>query len=379
MVDASQSTDPNAERTDRLERYRVRIGLIQAIVVTFITGGIAVAIPASIDAYRAYLERERANREFDIKLLEMRNSYTSGFLDQSMNQDIEIRLRLSEYFSFVADEASRKSWEDFHKALDARRTEVRQRIREKEEAIDKLTSLTELSIEQQINLADLERELNWDYAEVGYVRRDTNVTAPKFDTTVTTDRAAIPAELEELFSSVEVNQSKAAAINLVVDKIIENKRRYKIVSDQLGVPWYFVATVHALENNLDFERHLNGDPLSARTVHIPKDRPTEGTPPFTWEASAIDTLKLTRLNVSADGTIGQVLYALETYYGLGYRRRQIRTPFLWACTNHEMPGRLIGSYFDPKATFGFCGGAAILKTLATRGEISTGSPMAGAQ
>jgi len=38
-----------------------------------------------------------------------------------------------------------------------------------------------------------------------------------------------------------------------------------------------------------FKLHLhNGDPLTARTVNVPKGRPKTGQPPFAWGISAKD-------------------------------------------------------------------------------------------
>ena len=52
-------------------------------------------------------------------------------------------------------------------------------------------------------------------------------------------------------------------------------------------PWFFLGVIHAMESRFNFERHLhNGDPLSARTVRVPKGFPKAGNPPFTWEVSA---------------------------------------------------------------------------------------------
>src|SRR5262249_28019842 len=57
------------------------------------------------------------------------------------------------------------------------------------------------------------------------------------------------------------------------------------------VPWFVIAIIHNLEASRAFDRHLhNGDPLTARTRNVPRNRPAAGSPPFTWEESAQDAL-----------------------------------------------------------------------------------------
>ena len=94
-----------------LERYRARLGFWQAVWGTLITGGVAVAIPAGIEAYKAYLDIHKTkgevrlkDKEIEGKILDTHQMYISNFLNTASNQDIELRLRFSEYFSFVSDE-----------------------------------------------------------------------------------------------------------------------------------------------------------------------------------------------------------------------------------------------------------------------------------
>jgi transposase len=81
-------------------------------------------------------------------------------------------------------------------------------------------------------------------------------------------------------------------LNAVVLKITQNKSRYIYVEGATRVPWFFVGIFHAVERSLNFNTHLhNGDPLTQKTVHVPRGRPVNGDPPFTWEESAIDDMK----------------------------------------------------------------------------------------
>jgi len=67
-----------------------------------ISGGIAVAVPAAVDAYKARIELQLKSKEIDGRILDSHRQYISNFLNTALDQDIELRIRFSEYFSFVS-------------------------------------------------------------------------------------------------------------------------------------------------------------------------------------------------------------------------------------------------------------------------------------
>jgi hypothetical protein len=161
-----------------------RLGFWQAIWGTIFTGGIAVAIPAAVDWYKTHeetklktLEIALKNKDLEQKVLDSHEPYVSAFLNTALNQDIELRIRFSEYFAHVSDTRYRESWERFRTTLDKRRSDIRAGIDEMEMEADQLRAKRNLNIDELIKLAKLERELGWKYAEVGYYRRDSNVSA----------------------------------------------------------------------------------------------------------------------------------------------------------------------------------------------------------
>ena len=179
-------------------------------------------------------------------------------------------------------------------------------------------------------------------------------------------------EYQELFASAVVNPARQAAVKVMQDKIAANRSRYEEVEQSTKVPWFVVATIHSLEGSLNFKTHLhNGDPLTARTVHVPKGRPL-GKPPFTWEESAIDALQFDGLTTVTKWTLPMILFKLEGFNGFGYRTRhpEVLTPYLWSFTNHYQKGKFVADgKFDPNAVSKQCGGAAILKALSLDGTI----------
>ncbi len=185
----------------------------------------------------------------------------------------------------------------------------------------------------------------------------------------------------DLWKTCQINSSVKNEVSNLTDKILSYKKRYTVVALALDIPWYLIACIHSLEADLSFNTHLhNGDPLSARTVHVPSGRPKTGNPPFTWEFSASDAL-LDKINgIWADDladirkeNITSILYALESYNGLGYKKYhpEVKTPYLWSKTNKYTSGKYTeDGKFDLNAVSDQIGAAAILKSLEEKGEIT---------
>lgn len=179
-------------------------------------------------------------------------------------------------------------------------------------------------------------------------------------------------EYETLFASCVINPANLSAAKKIKDKIVANKSRYEAVAAATTVPWYIVGVIHNMEGGLNFKTHLhNGDPLTAKTIHVPKGRPA-GTPPFTWEQSAIDALTFDGLAGVKKWNLAIILFRLEGFNGFGYRVRhpEVLTPYLWSFTNHYKKGKFVADgKFDPNAVSKQCGAAAILKLMVTDKDI----------
>src|SRR5678815_3687423 len=95
-----------------------------------------------------------------------------------------------------------------------------------------------------------------------------------------------------LWAQMDIKPERLALVTTQADKIISFKDRYQPIVDATGVPFYVIGLIHLRESNFDFSTHLhNGDSLKARTYHVPAGRPLAGSPPFTFEESAIDALR----------------------------------------------------------------------------------------
>jgi hypothetical protein len=185
-------TNPDAATAALLQRgelafrwYQTKLGFWQAIWGTLITGGLAVAIPAGVESYKVYQERQLKeqeialkNKEIEGKIQDSDQIYISRFLETALKPDIEMRIRLSQYFSYVSGDKYREGWEKFRVSLIARRNELKTEINSKEALLDKLrlkvpsessNAAGSLNVEDQIQRAQLQRELDWDYAELAWI------------------------------------------------------------------------------------------------------------------------------------------------------------------------------------------------------------------
>lgn len=172
-------------------------------------------------------------------------------------------------------------------------------------------------------------------------------------------------DYQALYNTMVVLPSREDDIAFIIKKIRGAQSRYAHVTEQTGVPWQMIAVIHYRESTLSFTHHLhNGDPLSARTVHVPVGRPSVGDPPFTWEESAIDALRFQGLARIKDWSLLSMLYRLEAYNGFGYFKRGLPSPYLWSFTTEYHAGKYTSDHgFDPKAIDDQCGCAPLLKEL----------------
>ena len=61
--------------------------------------------------------------------------------------------------------------------------------------------------------------------------------------------------------------------------IIAHQPRYEAVAAQTWTPWWWIGCIHMREASGRWGCHLhNGDPLTARTVHVPRNRPPPLSP-----------------------------------------------------------------------------------------------------
>jgi lysozyme family protein len=147
--------------------------------------------------------------------------------------------------------------------------------------------------------------------------------------------------------------------------------RYEKLSKDLGIPWYFVGVVHALEASFNFRSHLhNGDPLTSRTVQVPAGRPPDWLPPSDWESSAKDALMMSGLAGKHDWGLENMLYRWEAYNGFGYRPQKVNSPYLWSFSSNYAAGKFVkDGKWDASAKSQQCGAVVMLKALINANDV----------
>lgn len=186
------------------------------------------------------------------------------------------------------------------------------------------------------------------------------------------DYATLKPEYARLFQTAVIRPEHRESTDWHLEMMRRSKPRYKVVSEDTGVPWYFIAVCHALESSFNFRAHLhNGDfPLSARTRQVPAGRPLKWLPPSDWESSARDALRLLGFSSQVDWSLERTLFRLEAYNGFGYRPYSVASPYLWSFSNHYTRGKYVADgKWSSNSKSQQCGAAVMLKLLAEAGEI----------
>lgn len=182
-------------------------------------------------------------------------------------------------------------------------------------------------------------------------------------------------EYRELFAKAAIRPERAGEVEALAARIgaLSRWSRYLAVGCRTGVPAHVVGILHSLESGLSFAGHLhNGDPLGARTVHVPARRPASGKPPFIWEESAVDALCGSGLDRWRDWSAAGVAYVLERYNGFGSRNRRpsVKSPYLWSGTTAYLSGKYLADHvWSATAVSRQCGGMALLRALLDAGRV----------
>jgi lysozyme family protein len=204
---------------------------------------------------------------------------------------------------------------------------------------------------------------------------NSGVLEPRSDGGVELESNLTFSDLEEkykaLYATCTIRPERAGEVAWHRKKLVQYRPRYEAVQAKTGVPWWFVGVVHALEASFSFFGHLhNGDPLTARTVQVPRNRPEHWNPPNDWESSALDSLAYEGLVGLTDWNVARALHRWENYNGFGYYAKGINSPYLWSFSNHYTKGKFVADHkFNPDAVSKQCGAAVMLKALELAGLV----------
>ncbi len=189
-ADKDQSLTSGAENTE-LERYRIRFGFYKVIAGTALVGALGIIVPGAIEFWQGYFEDRRKTKELEIAAAQRQQEYVQSFITTALNQDIELRLRFTQYFSSVLPDKQSAGWGKLYEVLKEDRDKTREEIHARERRIWKLLGIKDPDVDQQIEIAQLRRELDWRYKEIGYVQHERTIIPTTRQAGRNTDRPRV--------------------------------------------------------------------------------------------------------------------------------------------------------------------------------------------
>jgi lysozyme family protein len=164
---------------------------------------------------------------------------------------------------------------------------------------------------------------------------------------------------------MRVNASLTTSLDGVARRLVAPaaKQQYQAISAITRVPWFVIAVIHEREASQHFDRNIaQGDPWNRPSVNVPA-----GRGPFaSFQDAAIDALTKCAPFAAhwGDWSLGGALTLLEQYNGLGYARRDLPSPYIWASTDQYVRGKFIRDHvFDPTVVDSQLGCAAMLARM----------------
>lgn len=175
-----------------------------------------------------------------------------------------------------------------------------------------------------------------------------------------------------LFDNLVVDANRLDEARKVCERIVTNARRYRIIANSIGCPWWLVSLYHYREDSsMGYDTCLHNGEAIIGTRLKTKLVPAGRGPFATWEDAAIDALKLKGYHKETDWSLGPTLARVERFNGLGYRKKVgdsgdvEYSPYLVAgSTFHDETGKFVkdGKY-SPTAKEKQLGTFTILRVL----------------
>lgn len=157
-----------------LRRYEARLGVWKVVLGSFIVGLAGIIIPAAINLTTLFFESWREEARFELEKQTAHQQYIKDFFDTAVNQDVELRIRFANYFANLSDGSQQALWREYFEQLVSERNASRDKINALEARLVALQKV-EQTAENVTKLDRIVRELNWTYAEIGYVPLDRSV------------------------------------------------------------------------------------------------------------------------------------------------------------------------------------------------------------
>ena len=151
------------------ERFKAKLDFRKFVLGSVFVALAVATIPPLFQLATAGLEYVKTSAERRTKQQQFRDDYIKEFINNALNQDIELRIRFAQYFARVSTDEYKKDWEAYHEDLRRTRTEIRSSI----DRLEGEWSAAARSPQRNDALVEkLERNLAWAYKEVGYVEKN---------------------------------------------------------------------------------------------------------------------------------------------------------------------------------------------------------------
>ncbi len=183
---------------------------------------------------------------------------------------------------------------------------------------------------------------------------------------------AVPSvDQVQRWESAEIRPAALMRLDKTVFLFQRTQSRYETIQNARadGVPAAVLFCLHYREADNSFACSLaQGDPLTHRSIHVPRGRIPDVNPPYTWEQCALDAVYNVDRLQGPWVSIQWGLDKMEFYNGSGYRKQGIASPYLWSGMTIYARGKYVeDGRFDRMAVDGQLGCAAILKRMQARG------------
>lgn len=172
---------------------------------------------------------------------------------------------------------------------------------------------------------------------------------------------------------MQLNSYYKPRLDAMLDKLVANAALYVRAERASRVPQELFGLTHAREASCDPDRQiLNGQPWNQRTTIVPP-----GLGPWSsWEAAAAENAVRQRWVGVKAWSVPVILALLERHNGLGYYYKGLNSPYIWAGTNHQQPGKYVSDgKFDPRAWDTQIGCALLWRGMIDRGVWSLTTPL----
>lgn len=145
-------------------------------------------------------------------------------------------------------------------------------------------------------------------------------------------------QYRDQWDRMKIHKNRQDEFDKLASQLLRHKARYQAIEEATTVPWHLIAVLHLRESSANFNTYLgNGEPLNRKTRLVPK-----GRGPFeTFEAGAIDALKIDGTSGVKDWCLEKELYHCETFNGWGYATKGLPSPYVWGGTNIQKAGKYI--------------------------------------